>query len=106
MSGEQMVLIVLKIFQGKLDSDSAVDTIWKLQDLLEEEVGREQVGYVDGHEFSDNELLYYIYGPSADEIYKVIKPVVIGLPYLPGSHIVKRYGEGECGEVTEYLAYN
>jgi hypothetical protein len=102
---EQFVLVVLKFTTGKFDSGSSVNTIWKLEDLLEDAVISENAGYVDGHEFSDCELLYYIYGSSADKISKIIKPIIVGLPYLPGSHIVKRYSESE-EEITEYLAVN
>jgi hypothetical protein len=78
---------------------------------LIEVVETKGIGSVDGHEFamcegSDDEITYFIYGSSADAIYELVKPLVLGLPYLPGSYIVRSCKEKIDEEDIEYLAIN
>ncbi len=90
---EHAVLIFLQFSEGKLESERAVNAIFDLQELLSEEIEGNGVGLFDGNEFFEDTVTFFIYGPDANAIYEVIQPVISGLPVLPGSYIVKRYGD-------------
>ena len=109
MIEEEAVLIVLKFPDSSTDKKNVFDALMKLEDLIREAVEIGGVGSVDGHEFmmadgKDDEITYFIYGRSADQIAATVKPLVIGLPYLPGSYIVKQTLKNKSEK--EYLAVN
>ncbi|WP_260844905.1 hypothetical protein [Streptomyces sp. SLBN-31] len=50
------------------------------------------VGEVDGNEFGGGKAVVYAYGPDADALFKVIEPILRGLPFRP-AHVVLRRGD-------------
>lgn len=106
---EDAVLITLIFPEDRTDNEKVFDALMKLENLIRETLELYDLGYIDGHEFMmvyghNDEITYFIYGPSADDIVKRVKPLVTGLPYLPGSFIVKQYSDEK--DIAEYLAVN
>ena len=98
----QTVLVHLKFSPGKLDEEAGMDAVFELQDILTYAITKKQAGYVDGNEFCEDDVTFYIYGQDADRITDLIAPYVLGLPVLQGSHIYKIYGDDARAE-KEYV---
>ncbi len=100
--GQQLVLIYLKFPIGKFDGGKALDAIYQLDDILREVIDGNKIGQYDGHEFAsgpdEESVTFLMYGPDADVIYAAIIPLFLNLPKLPGSYILKRYGDIGSGE--------
>ncbi len=100
LSGEmiagQEVQLCLRFSIGRLQEESALDAVFALDDILREIIEVTDVGLYDGHEFcegpAEESITFFMYGPDANLICETISPILPYLPKLPGSYIVKRYG--------------
>jgi hypothetical protein len=73
--------------------------LFGLEDQLETAIATAQAGEYDGNEVaadgSDGSL--YMYGPDADRLTDVIRPLLQAAPFMKGAKITKRYGPPEDG---------
>ncbi|MGZ3184999.1 MAG: hypothetical protein ACXU8N_21400 [Telluria sp.] len=85
---EQAVIVHFKY--GSTD----LSPLFELEDRLESVISKAKVGEYDGHEIavdgSDGRL--YMYGPNADRLFEVVKPVLEAATFMKGAKVVKRYG--------------
>lgn len=67
----------------------------KLQRELEESLAEADLGELDADSTSEQDGFchYFVYGPSADEIARVLLPVLTADTLPQGSYMVKRYGD-------------
>lgn len=88
---EQSVIIY---FNYGLEDD---DPFYELGERLRALVEEKQLGIYDGHEMEINNLdgSYYLYGPSAENIFKAVKPTLESAPFMKGATAVLRFGSGE-----------
>lgn len=81
--------------------------LFELEEKLEAAIAAAQAGEFDGNEVSadGSEGSLYMYGPDADRLFDVIKPVLVQSPFMVGASVTKRYGPPEDGvrEVTLHL---
>lgn len=93
MTIEQAVIIKFKY------GIKGLDTLFKLEEQLEEIIAQNKLGEYDGNEvavdYSDGTL--YMYGPSAEKIFDVIKPILQKTPFMKGANVVLRFGPPEDG---------
>lgn len=61
-----------------------------------------QVGVYDGDEYGKGEGSLYMYGPNADELFDVIRPLLVDWEPLKGGYAIKRYGARERSERIEF----
>lgn len=47
---------------------------------------------VDGHEFGEGRAVLYLYGPDADEMFRLAKPLLAQFPSTGPKTITRRYG--------------
>jgi len=68
--------------------------LFALEDKLEAAVKKANVGEYDGNEIATDgsDGFLYLYGPSADQIYAVIEPILKSTDFLRGAAVVRRYG--------------
>jgi hypothetical protein len=68
--------------------------LFALETKLEAAIDAAKVGEFDGNEVatdgSDGTL--YMYGPDADRLFEIIKPVLEGCSFMRGARITLRYG--------------
>lgn len=73
--------------------------LFDLLDRLEALVDERAVGEVDGHEVAtdgtDGSL--YMYGPDADALFAVVRPVLESIAFMKGARVKLRYGPPEDG---------
>lgn len=96
---QHAVFVCLQFPIGALEKKSRLDAVFDLDDVLMTIVEKTNVGNYDGHEFceapDEESVTFFMYGPDADKIYEAICPVLLFLPKLPGSYVLKRYGNYE-----------
>lgn len=81
-----------------------LDEMYRLEDQLDKVIDDNKVGELDGHEIAVNlsDGFYYIYGPSAEIIYKTIKNLLVDTPWMSGATVKLRFGPPEPG-VKEWI---
>jgi hypothetical protein len=76
-----------------------LDQLHQLGDKLEQAITDGQVGEYDGHEiamdYSDG--TFYMYGPNAEELFKVVKPLLETTEFMKGAIAKLRFGEAGSG---------
>jgi len=75
-------------------SRPGVDAAFKLDEKLDRGVSASGAGEYDGNEIAvdGSEAIFYAYGPDADALWKVMKPIVEAAPPKFGSYATLRYG--------------
>ena len=97
-------VIVSFAYMGSTD----LDPLFALESQLEIAINAAQVGEYDGNEVavdgSDGTL--YMYGPDADKLFTVVRPVLEGCSFMKGAAVKLRYGPPADGvrESTVQLA--
>jgi hypothetical protein len=92
-SDEHSVIIYFNYFRESLDP---------LHDLaikLEKVIAEEGVGVYDGHEtaMDDSHGFLYMYGPNAEELFKVVKPILEQTDFTRGALATLRFGGAGTG---------
>ena len=67
-----------------------------VEDPLIEAIEDRGVGEFDGHDIAldeSGEVILYAYGPDADALHQVMKPILREVPPGEGWYAIKRYGE-------------
>jgi len=76
-----------------------LQAMFDLEDKLESAIAEAGAGEYDGNEIavdgSDGRL--YMYGPDADGLTDVVRPILATAPFMKGATITKRYGPPEDG---------
>ena len=90
---EQAVMVHLRLSDDGFGSDDDRAAILALEDALDEAVSSTSVGEFDGDEFGEGECILFLYGPDADRLFSVIKPLLESTAIASGGYAVKRYGE-------------
>jgi hypothetical protein len=71
-----------------------------LEDQLIEAIKSQQAGELDGHETGERETTIFTYGPDADDLYRVMEPVLRAYPLCQNARVVIRKG-GQGSPQTE-----
>ena len=76
-----------------------LQAIFSLEDRLEAAIAGASVGEYDGHEVaidgSDGYL--YMYGPDADRLFDIVRPILESAPFTRGATVTVRYGPPDEG---------
>jgi hypothetical protein len=85
--GEHAVIVYLK--------DISFDEVLAIEVPLEQAIGDAGAGEYDGNEVAvdGSEAILFAYGPDADALWDVMKPIIAEATPNPGSYAIKRYGE-------------
>ncbi|MCC2616070.1 hypothetical protein LJ739_07440 [Aestuariibacter halophilus] len=71
--------------------------LFALEDKLEKAITKSGVGEYDGNEIAvdGSDGFLYMYGPDADRLFLVVKPILEETPFTKGADVTKRYGPPE-----------
>jgi hypothetical protein len=71
-----------------------LEPLLQLGDSLQKAIEEKGVGTYDGNEIADDDSdgSVYMYGPDADELFKVIKPILEATPFMKGATAVLTFG--------------
>ena len=68
------------------------DPLWDLEDALVERFDASDDGDYDGNDLGGSEMVLYMYGPDADRLLEVARPVLAGHGVPVGTYAIKRFG--------------
>jgi hypothetical protein len=73
--------------------------VFALEDQLRSVVSEAGVGEYDGHEVAEDgsDGSYYIYGPDAEALFRVISPLLAAYPFMRGAKVTLRFGARRRG---------
>ena len=87
--------LIVKFNYGYKD----LNKLFELEDKLKTVISNAGVGEYDGNEIAidgkDGSL--YMYGQNADNLYKVVKPILEATPFMKGAKVKLRYGPPKDG---------
>ncbi|HEX5171474.1 MAG TPA: hypothetical protein VFW11_19990 [Cyclobacteriaceae bacterium] len=92
--------VIIHFNYGMEDSDPFYELVSKLRDEIE----LRKVGDYDGHEMAmdNSDGFFYMYGPSAEVLFKSIKPILEATNFMKGATALLRFGPpGEGAQVIE-----
>ncbi|HTV83711.1 MAG TPA: hypothetical protein VME18_13785 [Acidobacteriaceae bacterium] len=90
---EQAVILKLKLASGQMGGSDERERVHVLEDHLADSIKRSAAGEFDGDEYGDGYCTIYMYGTSAEALFRAIQPVLNGYPAHAGSYALKRYGK-------------
>jgi hypothetical protein len=76
-------------------------TLGELEAQIERHLDGTDAGEWDGHETGGGYHKIFLYGPCAEKLSEAVLPLVLRYPALPGSYMVKRFGE--LGSDEQYI---
>ena len=77
----------------------SMDQLYNLRDKLETVLEGSKVGEYDGHEIATDlsDGFLYLYGPNAEDLYKIIQPTIETTDFMKGASVRMRFGPPEDG---------
>jgi hypothetical protein len=77
----------------------SMEPLFDLEDKLTAAIDEADVGECDGHDVASDlsSGTLYMYGPSADALYEVIRPILLDSQVVKQATVLLRYGPPEDG---------
>jgi hypothetical protein len=101
-SKRECLMVCLKVSNAQFGTHEERDSVHRFTDKLASIIEQNGVGEFDGDEFGGGEGRLFIYGPSADELFDVIAPMLRSWEPLNGGHVIKRYGRPAESERIDF----
>jgi hypothetical protein len=82
--------------------------LFALEDKLESAISKADVGEYDGNEIAadGSDGFLYMYGPDADRLFSVVKPILDDTPFMRGAKVTLRYGSPKDGVKEKIIVIN
>ena len=98
---EQAVIISMRLSNDRFGTPAEGKSLAKLEAEIEESLSDGALGEWDRHETGHGYHKIFMYGPCAERLSERLLPVVLQYEALPGSYMVKRFGE--IGSDEQYI---
>jgi len=98
---EQAVIISMRLSNDQFGSEAEDKSLAQLEAELEKCLEANEFGLWDGHETGGGYHKIFLYGPCAERLSEAVLTTVLEYPALPGSYMVKRFGE--IGSDEQYI---
>lgn len=98
---EQAVIISMRLSNDQFGSEAEDRSLAELEAELEQCLKGSDFGEWDGHESGGGYHKIFLYGPCAERLSEAVLTKVLEYPALPGSYMVKRFGE--IGSDEQYI---
>lgn len=87
--------VIIHFSYGSTD----LQPLFALEEQLEQAIAAAGAGELDGNEVAadGSDARLFLYGPDADRLFEVVRPVLESSPLMRGARVVKRYGPPEPG---------
>jgi hypothetical protein len=95
-SMEHAVILHLPLDGGPFILGEQRDALYALENELSSAIELAEAGEFDGSDFDEGECMFYMHGPDADTLFKVIKVVLEESPIAHGGFAIKHYGPAEA----------
>lgn len=90
---EQALIITIPLHSGKTGNADELKRLYALEDHLIVAIKESGAGEYDGNEIGEGVFTIYVYGPSAERLFAVVRPILKKFRPPTGSFLVKRYGK-------------
>jgi len=91
---EQALIITIPLHSGKTgNAEERNKRLYALEDQLIVAIKESGAGEYDGNEIGEGVFTIYIYGPSAERLFSVVRPILKKFRPPAGSYLIKRYGK-------------
>jgi hypothetical protein len=90
---EQALIITIPLHSGTTGSADELKRLHALEDQLILAIKESKAGECDGDEIGEGVFTIYIYGPSAERLFEVVRPTLKRFRPPTGSFLIKRYGK-------------
>jgi hypothetical protein len=90
---EEALIITIPLRSGKTGDAAERKRLHALEDQLIPAIKESGAGEYDGHEIGEGAFTMYIYGPSAERLFSVVRPILRKFRPPAGSFLIKRYGK-------------
>ena len=87
-TNDQAVLVYFDV----LNLPKEINDIYDLEDQLIEVIESKSLGEFDGNEFGPDGAVLYMYGPSAEDLFSSIEPILHANPLCQNARVVIRQG--------------
>jgi hypothetical protein len=76
-----------------------LEVLHNLEDKLEKKIAENKAGEYDGHEIATDysDGILYMYGPDAENLFKIIKPILDETDFMKGAIAKLRFGPPDDG---------
>ena len=98
---EQAVIISMRLSNDHFGTEAEDDSLANLESELDRRLNETKAGEWDGHETGGGYHKIFLYGSCAERLSEAILPTVLEYAALPGSYMVKRFGE--LGSDEQYI---
>jgi hypothetical protein len=98
---EQAVILSMRLSNDNFGTDLEDEQLARLEAQLERQLAATKAGEWDGHETGGGYHKIFLYGPCAEKLSDAILMTVLEFDALPGSYMVKRFGE--LGSDEQYI---
>ena len=80
------------------------DKLYETGEAFAQVIENANVGIYDGHGSAEDDSFgdYFMFGPDADKLFEVIKPIIDLNAFFKGGSVFIRYGEGENAKTKVY----
>lgn len=102
-TAEEAVLIFVKLSDDSFGEFEEREAVFDLEERVEFAAKTSGVGEYDGHEFGGGWGKLYLYGPDANRLADVVRPIVRASRPSQGSYLVRRFGPPGAREDRESL---
>jgi hypothetical protein len=90
---EQALIIAIPLRSGKSGNADELKRLHALEDQLIVAIKESRAGEYDGDEIGEGVITIYMYGPSAERLFAVVRPTLTRFRPPAGSFLIKRYGK-------------
>jgi len=90
---EQALIVKIPLHSGKTGNADELKRLHALEDQLIVGIKESGAGEYDGNEIGEGVFTIYIYGPSAERLFAVVRPILRKFRPPTGSFLIKRYGK-------------
>ncbi|HWR17634.1 MAG TPA: hypothetical protein VN577_22585 [Terriglobales bacterium] len=98
---EQAIIVSMRLSNDAFGNEAEARHLTRLEEQLEEQLKEAGSGEWDGHETGGGYHKIFLYGPCADRLADSVLPILLAYDALPGSYMVKRFGE--VGAEEQYI---
>ena len=98
---EQAVIVSMRLSNDDFGTEAEDKSLARLEAEIEACLNDSDIGEWDGHETGGGYHKIFMYGPCAEKLSSALLPTVLQYDALPGSYMVKRFGE--IGSDEQYI---
>jgi hypothetical protein len=100
---EQAVIISMRLSNDNFGTEAEDESLSALEAEIERCLEKSEFGEWDGHETGGGYHKIFLYGPCAERLSDAVLMKLLEYPALPGSYMVKRFGEIGADEQYVWL---